>query len=239
MVMGHKAEDNAEKKPRWRRRPEDKRQRLTDATIAVLASDGLSDFSLDRVATKAGLSSGLVRHHFGSRAGLLCAAYQSIAEHFLEAIDGTLQVQRGGPVARLRAYLEVVHDPFAIGYEHASAWFALWNEARDDAELHRINRSFQAQYFDRISNLVRDLAGDWDEADIAIEARSLIALTDGLWQERMIDPDALSREEAGRICELYLARVLASVEGRASGEPCSGSRSRRSGRDSGRKRPPV
>jgi AcrR family transcriptional regulator len=205
-----------DREPRWRRQPEAKRQRLIEATITVLARDGLSDFSLERVAGEAELSAGLVRHHFGGRAGLLCAAYQKIAEHFLEAIDHALENEPQGSIERLKAYLDVVQDPFAIGYEPASAWFALWNEARDDKELHDINRGFQAQYLERISTLVRDLAGDWSEADIAIEARSLIALTDGLWQERMIDPDAQSREISHEVCSRYLVRLLAALKNPAA-----------------------
>lgn len=53
-------------------RPDDRttRARLRDAAIELVAQDGSSALSARRVAKGAGVSAGLVTHHFGSMAGL-------------------------------------------------------------------------------------------------------------------------------------------------------------------------
>ena len=53
------------KTPKYRRAaPEDRRGDLVEATLRCLARDGHEGVSVRRVATEAGVSAGLVNHHF-------------------------------------------------------------------------------------------------------------------------------------------------------------------------------
>ncbi len=197
-----------EKKVRWRRRPSaDRRQSLIDATIAVIAARSISACSLERVAATAGVSPGLIRHHFGGKGRLLVAAYQSIADRFLATLDEAIRSCDGDAFARLGAYIDVIHDPLSIGEAHALAWFGLWYEARSNPELHAINREFQADYLAYIQDLV-ELAARQRGVDVEPwrVARGLISLTDGLWQELMIDRTAFGPDVAKEICADFLAR---------------------------------
>ncbi len=56
------------------------REALLRATVTVVARGGLRDLTYRAVATEAGVSHGLVRHHFGSRDQLIAAALEFAVE---------------------------------------------------------------------------------------------------------------------------------------------------------------
>jgi hypothetical protein len=122
-------------------------------------------------------------------------------DRFLTALDEAVHNRNGDALACLGAYIELVHDPFSLGEDHALAWFGLWYEARSNSEVHAINRKFQ------VENLVSAAA---HERGVDLEpwrvARGLISLSDGLWQELMIDRNAFGPEIAREIFTDFLAR---------------------------------
>ncbi len=56
------------------------RDRLIEATILCMASYGPAGVSIERIADAAGVSRGLVRHHFDSKRQLLIEAFQRLAD---------------------------------------------------------------------------------------------------------------------------------------------------------------
>ena len=73
------------------------RDRILEAAIEVLKSDGYAGLTLAKVAARAGESKPLVAYHFGSKQGLVGAAGRAIAEmitdEVLAAIDGAETVE--------------------------------------------------------------------------------------------------------------------------------------------------
>ena len=73
------------------------RERILDAAIEVLKSDGYAGLTIAKVAARAGESKPLVAYHYGSKQGLVGAAGRSIAEmitgEVLDAVDGATTVE--------------------------------------------------------------------------------------------------------------------------------------------------
>jgi len=73
------------------------RERILEAAIEVLKSDGYAGLTLAKVAARAGESKPLVAYHFGSKQGLVGAAGRTIAatitDAVLAAIDGATTVK--------------------------------------------------------------------------------------------------------------------------------------------------
>jgi AcrR family transcriptional regulator len=73
------------------------RERILDAAIEVLKSDGYAGLTIGKVATRAGESKPLVAYHYGSKQGLVQAAGRAIAEmitnEVVDAIDGATTVE--------------------------------------------------------------------------------------------------------------------------------------------------
>jgi AcrR family transcriptional regulator len=73
------------------------RERILEAAIEVLKSDGYAGLTIAKVATAAGESKPLVVYHYGSKQGLVQAAGRAIAEmitdEVLDAVDGAGTVE--------------------------------------------------------------------------------------------------------------------------------------------------
>jgi AcrR family transcriptional regulator len=84
-------------RPRRGRPSTGARDRILDAAIDVLKSDGYAGLTLAKVAARAGESKPLVAYHFGSKQGLVGAAGLAIAEmitdEVLAAVDGAETVE--------------------------------------------------------------------------------------------------------------------------------------------------
>src|SRR3954447_7564632 len=73
------------------------RERIMEAAIEVLKSDGYAGLTIAKVAAQAGESKPLVAYHYGSKQGLVQAAGRSIAEiiteEVLDAVDGATTIE--------------------------------------------------------------------------------------------------------------------------------------------------
>lgn len=96
--------------------------------MRAFAAEGFAATSVRKVAADAGVSPGLVIHHFGSKAGLR----QACDEHLLAALTATkVDAVRGpmepaafaGAVADADLHLAYFARGFADGHDHAAALF--------------------------------------------------------------------------------------------------------------------
>ena len=62
------------------------RERILDAAIEVLKSDGYAGLTIAKVAARAGESKPLVAYHYGSKQGLVGAAGRAIAQMITDAV---------------------------------------------------------------------------------------------------------------------------------------------------------
>jgi AcrR family transcriptional regulator len=78
------------------------KDRLIEATILCMANYGPAGVSIERITDAAGVSRGLVRHHFGSKRRLLLEAFQRLADGQRAAFAAD-PLEDDDPVATLRA----------------------------------------------------------------------------------------------------------------------------------------
>jgi AcrR family transcriptional regulator len=118
----------------------DGRIALMEAAIRVGARQGLRGLTLRSVAAEAGVSHGLVRHHFGSRQQLVDEALEHAAR--ISVSTGDLEPGTGDPADFSRALEDIVAeqpDVQAFQYEMAM-------EARRRPELLATNHAIYEQY---------------------------------------------------------------------------------------------
>jgi AcrR family transcriptional regulator len=79
------------------------RARIRDAAITLFARDGIAGTGVRAVAEEAGVSAGLVSHHFGSKEGLRQACDEHVAAVIRQGKSAAMSAGPGGdPVAALR-----------------------------------------------------------------------------------------------------------------------------------------
>lgn len=193
------------KGPRYRRYTAKQRtQMLIEAGLRCLSNGGITAFTIDRICAEAGVSRGLVTHHFGSKDGLLAACY---AEMYDQAL--TLALPEHG--TDLGSMVVALFDEALLGPGTLHAWLALWGEIGRNPELKTAHRLWYDRFKSRVAATIRGAGARHDCSPDAL-AILFIALVDGLWLERWIDPERLSREDAIAICFDLLEASLGPMD---------------------------
>lgn len=88
----------------------DRRARLVDATIALLASDGEARTTMTAICQRAGLTERYFYESFGSRDEVLHAALDSVSEEIARTAVDAVAASSGEPADRVRAAIGAVVD---------------------------------------------------------------------------------------------------------------------------------
>ena len=106
--------------------PDARRLSLIEATAQVLARDGASAASVRAIALEAGVSPGLVTHHFGGVDTLIAATYAHVGEQVSAALDAAVSGAGEDPRARLMAYVAASFAPPIADRALLATWTAFW-----------------------------------------------------------------------------------------------------------------
>lgn len=183
---------------------------LIEAGLRCLGDGGITAFTIDRICDEAGVSRGLVTHHFGSKDGLLAACY---AEMYDQAL--TLALPEFG--TDLGSMVVALFDETLLGPGTLHAWLALWGEIGHNPELQAAHRLWYERFKSRVTATIR-ATNRQTSPSVPPEALAVmfIALVDGLWLERWIDPENMPRDDAMGICFDMLEAVLGPIPRPAS-----------------------
>jgi AcrR family transcriptional regulator len=166
--------DHGERNGRMRRG--EGREALLDAAIRVVAATGLRGLTIRSVSAEAGVTHGLVRHHFGSRGGLVDETVRHAARI---SVDASALEPGTGSVEDMASHLgELVQEQAEL----QAFQFELLLEARRRAEL---LPHMQEVYDDYIAATQRELERAGLGDDIAL-ARAVFAAFDGLVLQQVV-----------------------------------------------------
>lgn len=191
--------------PRFQRlTQEQRRTALAEAALTCIARGGIAAFTVDRVAAEAGVSGGLVMHHFGSKEGLLAAAYARIYGQMTEALE---RPHLGVP--RIVHLVEVLTSTEFFNREALNIWVALWGAIANNPQLMAEHRARLAGYRLEVEMAINEhAAAAGREVDAPSAAIGLICLIDGLGVQHCIDPDTMPASIAREACYRYLESEL-------------------------------
>ena len=189
------------------------KDRLIEAAILCMANYGPAGVSIERISDAAGVSRGLVRHHFGNKRQLLLEAFRRLADEQRAAFGGG-PAEEDDPVATLRTIVAAEFREELAAPERAHAWFGFWQAALGDPELREINESVYAEERERYSQLFREAARrEGLDIDTREAGAGLVALADGAWNELLMAAAGFGVDDALALCDHYIDMVL--QQGRA------------------------
>ncbi len=189
---------------------DERRRQLIEATIGAIATHGLSQTTMARVAERAGLSAGTVNFHFNSKEALLLATLRHLVEEFEATLEAALAAAGADPGASLDALIEAMFDPQVSEPQRVSVWYAFWGESRARREYMAVCADLDRAFQERIRGFCEAIiaAGDGRHIDAEAVSQGLNGLLDQLWQNILLSPDDTDREAAKRCCRAYLASVF-------------------------------
>jgi len=189
-----------------------RRGELIEATLAVIAEEGLRAATLRKVAERAGVSNGLIRHHFLGKRQMILDAYAATVERMTAPGLAALARTDLTPRRRLAAFVRASLDPGLSEPTLFSTWAAFVALVHVDADFESIHRAGYRDYQAQFEPLIVAVLAEAERTDaarpVADLAVQLNALIDGLW----IESSLLARDfPEGTLIELALdgvARIL-------------------------------
>ena len=204
------SEQEAPRQPRVSPIREARQRQLIEATMLAIGRFGYARLTLNHVATLAGLSPGIVNFHFRSKEQLLAATLEYLVEEY--EVFWTQAIAKAGEsaAAKMDAMIEADFDPQVNSLEKVAVWYAFWAEAQANPSYRERVSRLEARYFEETRSLVQRLIEEGGYAGISADAVSygLNAMIDGFAFDLMIDPASYDREEAKRICRLFLSGLF-------------------------------
>lgn len=202
------------KAPKFRRAPPSlRREALIEATLACLRKHGHEGLSVRRIGAEAGVSPGLINHHFPSVSTLLAAAYESLSMALLESIQRSARESDASPRERLRRFYQASFTPALLDPALFNTWLVFWSMISHHAEVRAVHDRTYAAYRAALGSLLGELRASPGVPRFKLRpaAIALSALLDGLWIEASINPRTFRPAQAVALCEDWTNALCAGA----------------------------
>ena len=186
--------------------PDARRQSLIEATARVLSCKGAAGVSVRAICAEAGVSPGLLRHYFAGVSEAIAETYRWIGEQIADALDVAVAAAEDDPRARLLAYVTASFRPPIASPELLASYVALWSLTRSDPAVAAVRTEVYSDFRTGLEVLIGELRPDL--AGARLPAVALTALIDGLWLELSLGHAPFTPDEAARLAEMWLDRLL-------------------------------
>ena len=209
--------------------PEVRRLRLIEATIECLKRYGHEGLSVRRISAEAGVSIGLINHHFPTKNTLVAEAYRHFNAQLNQAVIDAMEHAPQSPRERLRALFRAIFSPPNLDRDVLTVWIVLWGLYHHSREIQKVHSEAYGGYVEMLRDALAALQKDGGKfrMNLRLAAIGAQALLDGLWLEWCLDPETFSPQEAVQLCEAWVdnlqgtgaAPVRSIRQRRARGEP--------------------
>ncbi|AKQ67911.1 Transcriptional regulator, TetR family [Myxococcus hansupus] len=164
-----------------RRHDPDRRDRIIDATLQVIAEGGVAGTSHRRVAERAEVPLGSMTYHFASMDELLREAFTRfalrISERFAARIEAASDIE-----GLVEAVVHIVHDDLAAGQDELVLTLELYTLAARQPVFRQITHDWMRRSREALGRLVD-----------ARKTHEVDALIEGLFIHAHLDPVPRSR----------------------------------------------
>ena len=151
----------AARKPRFERQlPQVRRQALIAATIECLKRYGHEGLSIRTISAQAGVSVGLINHHFPNKDELVAAAYRHFNAELVGGMQAAVARAADAPQARMRAFLEASFSPPNLDADTLAVWVVFWGMYRHSRPIQRVHRETYQGYVQLLHGMLAELLGE-------------------------------------------------------------------------------
>lgn len=153
-----------------------RRKAMVQATIEEIGRAGTLDVTVTQIAKRAGVSTALVHHYFGSKDKIFMAAMRHVLSVYGAEVRGAL-LMSDTPQQRVEAIVRASFSTNNFRKEVLSAWLNFYVAAQTLPEAQRLLRVYQRRIVSNLTSCLRPLMG----ARAPSVACRLAALIDGIY----------------------------------------------------------
>jgi len=193
-----------------RKLPEDRRRALIEATLVCLGREGHAGLSIRKISKEAGISVGLINHHYANKDALVGHAYEHLAHSLLDTVRAQVAAAGPDPRARLSACFHGIFSSSALERSTLRTWVVFWGMIDHSKSINDAHDQTYAVYRQLLETLLEDIQAHREapRIDVRLAAIGLSAMLDGLWLELSLNPTTFARDEAILLCESWADGLL-------------------------------
>lgn len=192
-----------------------RRRQLIAATIEAIHAYGYDDTTIARIAARAGLSSGIISHYFGSKDELLAATMRSLLSDLRHQLLDRLKGVEA-PMARIEGVVAANFGEAQCTAPVITAWLAFWAQVPHEPELARLQRIYSRRLRSNLRHELRRLGLDDTRSEEVGEI--LGSLIDGIWVRAALGGGGMDAARARRQVMEMLHLLLGARPAAADGE---------------------
>jgi AcrR family transcriptional regulator len=188
----------------------DARERILRAATELIASDGIDEVRIARVATRARASTSLVHHYFSTREELLAQALLQSFELAADERFGAGPAAAASATEGLAIAIEECQPTPGEGEREWVLWVELWLRAAREPELRPVAGRMYESYREWVARVIRRgvESGEFSRVDPDDVADLAMALFDGLGVRALIRDPAMELDDARRVAAERLGAEL-------------------------------
>jgi AcrR family transcriptional regulator len=186
------------------------RERILRAAVRRIASEGIDEVRIARIAMDAGVSSALVHYHFDTREALLAEALDYSYTHAGDARISSGELPAASHAERLQSMIDQCLPSDESLHEDWVLWVELWLRAVRHPELRPVAEELYARLRSWFAGEIRAGIndGEFERCDPDDVADRVLALIDGFGVRTLIGDSQMPLERARRAVASLLARDL-------------------------------
>lgn len=191
-----------------------RRSALVEATIHEIGERGALDVTVSQIARRAGMSSALAHHYFGSKEAIFAAAMRHILTLYAAEVRGAL-IMATTPRQRIEAILRASFAPRQFRPENVSAWLNFYAQSQTSQAASRLLHIYQKRLRSNLRHALRQIAPD----QALTITRGLAAMIDGLYLRQALGRGGIAPDTAIEVLLHYLDTALAGAKPREAPKP--------------------
>lgn len=180
--------------------PPIRRKALILATISEIGEAGTLDVTVSQIARRAGVSSALAHHYFGSKEQIFLSAMRYVLETFRQSVQLRLKTAKT-PEERIVAIIDASFEPSQFEREIIAAWLAFYMRALQSPPARRLLQVYARRLH---SNLVFNLRQVFDAATAQDVAQGLASMIDGFYIRHALQDGVPDRQGTRDMVKDYL-----------------------------------
>lgn len=177
-----------------------RRKAMVEAAIVEIGEAGSLDVTVSRIARRAGMSSALAHHYFGSKDQMFLAAMR----HILKVYGANVRRRLAGvhtPLGRIHAIIDASFAPDQFDRGVVAAWLTFYVRSLQSEDTSRLLQVYARRLH---SNLVFNLRQVFEPERAQTVAQGLAAMIDGFYIRHALQEFAPPQAEVRALVIDYL-----------------------------------
>ena len=147
-----------------------RRAALVSAVIDEIGEAGSLDVTVSKIAKRAGMSSGLAHHYFGSKDQMLIAAMRHILKVYSQKVVGGLRHAQDSR-ARLDAIIRANFEDHVFDQRKTSAWLSFYALSQSNEDAAYLMGVYQRRLRSNLMHELRALSNRPEAVERALSAQ--------------------------------------------------------------------